>query len=168
MYKNSKNNSIPKDWRLIIKKAPPRESGKSQLDVTKYSCSVNKKIIPIKLLTCQTNYFRFVQNLKSQPTSAKYFEKKLQAHNNINWNHVFLLPRKVTIESKMRIFQYKIQLKILSNILFLNAKLFKMKIIDSPLCSLCREENDTIWHLFSQCKVTIHYWRSLQTWLMVS
>ena len=157
-------NSIPKDWRLIIKKALPGESGKLQLDVTKYSCSVNKKMIPIKLLTCQIIYFRFVQNLKSQPTSAKYFEKKLQPQDNINWNHVFLLPRKVTIESNMRIFQYK----ILSNILFLNAKLFKMKIIDSPLFSLCTEENERTWHLFSQCKVTIHYWRSLQTWLKPS
>ena len=63
----------------------------------------------------------------------------------------------------MRIFQFK----ILSNILFLNAKLFKMKIINSPLCSLCREENETTWHLFSQCKV-IQYWRSLQTWLKPS
>ena len=121
-------NSIPKDWRLIIEKALPRKSSKSQLDVTKYSCSVNKKMILIKLLTCQTIYFRFGRNLKSQPTSAKYFEKKLQPQDNINWNHVFLLPQKVTIESKVRIFQ----LKILSNVLFLNAKLFKMKIINSP------------------------------------
>ena len=59
-------NSISKDWRLIIKKALPRESDKVQLDVTKYSCSVNKKMIPTKLLTCQIVYFRFVQNLKSQ------------------------------------------------------------------------------------------------------
>ena len=64
----------------------------------------------------------------------------------------------------MRIFLYK----ILRNILFLNVKLFKMKIINSPLCSLCREKNETTWHLFSQCKVTIHYWRSLQTWLKPS
>ena len=78
-------------------------------------------------------YSEFWQNLKSQPTSAKYFEKKLQPQDNINWNRVFLLSRKVTIESKMRIFQFK----ILSNILFLNAKLFKMTIINSPLCSLC-------------------------------
>ena len=70
----------------------------------------------------------------------------------------------MTIESKMRIFQYK----ILSNILFPNAKLFKMKIINSPLCSLCGEENKTTWHLFSQCKVTIHHWRSLKTWLKPS
>ena len=97
-------------------------------------------------------------------SASVYFEKKLQPQDNTNWNHVFLLPRKVTIESKMRIFQYK----ILRNILFLNAKLFKMKIIDSPLCSLCREENGTTWHLFSQCKVTTHYWKSLQIWLKPS
>ena len=114
-------NSASKDWRLIIKKALPRESGKLQLDITKYICSVNKKMIPIKLLICQTIYFWFLQNVKSQTTSAKYFEKKLQPQDEINWNHVFLLPRKVTIESKMRIFQYK----ILSNILFLKCKTFQ-------------------------------------------
>ena len=43
-----------------------------------------------------------------------------------------------------------------------------MKIINSPLCSLCRDENETTWHLFSQCKVTIHHWRSLRTWLKPS
>ena len=59
----------------------------------------------------------------------------------------------------MRIFQYKIS----SNILFLNAQLFNMKVIDSPLCSFCREEIETTWHLFRQCRVTIHYWKSLQT-----
>ena len=64
----------------------------------------------------------------------------------------------------MRIFQ----LKILSNILFLNAKLFKTKIINSPLCSLCREENETTWNLLSQCKVTIQYLRSLQACLKPS
>ena len=100
-------NSISKDWRLVIKKALPRESGKSQLDVTTYSCSVNKKMISKKLLTCQTIYFRFVQNLKSQPTSAKYFEKKLQPQDNINWNHVFLLPRKGIIEIKNENFPVK-------------------------------------------------------------
>ena len=66
-------NSIPKDWRLISKKALPRESEKLQLDVTMKSWSVNKKITK-NLLTCQIIYFRFAQNLKSEPTSVKYFE----------------------------------------------------------------------------------------------
>ena len=91
-------------------------------------------------------------------------ESPRQRKRQSRFEDVFLLPRKVTIESKMSIFQYK----ILSNILFLNAKHFKMKIIDSPLCSLFREENETIWHHSSQCKVTIHYWKSLQTWLKPS
>ena len=62
-----------------------------QLDVTKYNCSVNKKMIPTKLLTCHNIY---------KPASAQYFEKKLQPQDNTNWNHVFLLPRKVTTEIK--------------------------------------------------------------------
>ena len=71
----------------------------------------------------------------------------------------------MTIESKMRIFQYK----ILNNILFLSAKFFKMKIMDPPLCRFCREEtNERTSHLFSQCRLIIHHWKSLQTWLKPS
>ena len=42
------------------------------------------------------------------------------------------------------------------------------KIMDSPLYSFCREENETTWYLFRQCKVTIHNWKSLQIWLKPS
>ena len=45
-----------------------------------------------------------------------------------------MLPRIVTIESSLRSFQYK----ILNNILYLNERLFKFNIVDSPLCSLCQ------------------------------
>ena len=61
----------------------------------------------------------------------------------------------------MRIFQYK----ILNNVLYLNKLLSKMKIVKSPLCYFCREQNETPTHLFCQCKVTLDYWSNLQAWL---
>ena len=51
-----------------------------------------------------------------------------------------MLPRQATIESSLRSFQYK----ILNNILYLNEKLFKFKIVDSLLCSLCEIENEYV------------------------
>ena len=46
--------------------------------------------------------------------------------------------------------------------------LIQRKIMDSALYSFCREENETTWYLFRQCKVTIHNWKSLQIWLKPS
>ena len=67
----------------------------------------------------------------------------------------------LTIESQMRIFQYK----ILNNVLYLNKLLYKMKIVKSPRCYFCREQNETSIHLFCQCKVTLDFWSNLQAWL---
>ena len=57
-----------------------------------------------------------------------------------------MLPRQATIELSLRSFQYK----ILNNILYFNEKLFKFKVVDSPLCSLCETENESVLHLFAR------------------
>ena len=48
-----------------------------------------------------------------------------------------MLLRIVTTESSLRSFQFK----IVNNILYLNERLFKFNIVDSPLCSLCGAYN---------------------------
>ena len=45
----------------------------------------------------------------------------------------------VTIDTKLRIFQYK----ILNNILCVNKMLFKFRKVESPLCSFCKAEDET-------------------------
>ena len=75
-----------------------------------------------------------------------------------------MLSRKSTIESKMRSFQFK----ILHIVLFPNAKIFKMHIVDTPLCGFYKEENETPIRLFSQCVVTTFDWKFLQEWLKSS
>ena len=49
------------------------------------------------------------------------------------------MSRRVTIDTSLRTLQYK----ILYNVLYLNEKLFKFKIVFSPLCSFCSLENET-------------------------
>ena len=48
------------------------------------------------------------------PTSQNYYNIKFNDHN-LDWKSIYLLPRKVTLDSHTRIFQYK----ILNNILYL-------------------------------------------------
>ena len=72
-----------------------------------------------------------------------------------------MLPRIVTIDSSLRSFQYK----ILNNILYLNERLYKFNVVDSPLCSLCGAYNESIKHLFCTCTVTQRLWDQLKSWM---
>ena len=56
------------------------------------------------------------------------------------------------------------QYKILNNILYLNQRLYHMKLADSPLCSLCRREFETIFHLFLRCESSKRLWAEIQKW----
>lgn len=53
-----------------------------------------------------------------QPTSQKHFVELFE-NSSFDWANTFLLPRVVTMDSRSRVFQYK----ILHNILYLNKRL---------------------------------------------
>ena len=105
-------------------------------------------------------YQKLIRPLSKPPTSQLYFEKVL-GFDKVEWEKVYILPRIVTIESSLRLFQYK----ILNNILYLNERLFKFNIVDTPLCSLCGAYNESIKHLFCTCAVTQRLWDQLRSWL---
>ena len=94
-----------------------------------------------------------------QPTAQKSVESVVQ-RNDIDWATVYLLSQKTTIESRMCMFQYK----ILNNILYLNNRVHKFGYAESPLCSLCNFEKETMTHLFCHCSKTIQLWSSLSNW----
>ena len=56
------------------------------------------------------------------------------------------------------------QYKILNNILYLNQRLYHMKLVASPLCSLCKREFETISHLFLRCESSKRLWAEIQKW----
>lgn len=44
------------------------------------------------------------------------------------------------------------------NIVFTNELLFRLKMIESPLCTFCKQEIESIEHLFFYCNVTKSFW----------
>ena len=80
-----------------------------------------------------------------KPTSQSYYEKLLET-TNLNWKEIYILPRKFSIDTNLRMFQYK----TLNNILLLNKLLFKFKKVPSPL------------HIFYACNVTKRLWNADQ------
>ena len=100
-------------------------------------------------LSVKQVYRALVKPLINPSTAQKSLEQYL-GKSEIDWKEVYLTPLKITIESQLRVFQYK----ILNNVLYLNNRLFKMGYAESPLCSLCKRENETVSNLFCNCTFT--------------
>ena len=48
---------------------------------------------------------------------------------------------------------------------FTNEKLFRFKMIDSPLCAFCQTEVESPEHLFFHCGITKSFWQLLCSWI---
>ena len=126
-----------------------------------YTESINNLVIPdhhlikkyqilsLNKLNSTTLYEILIEVNKIKPTSQTYFENLL-SNFNLDCKSNYLLPRRVTLDANLRMFQYK----LLNNGLYLNKMLFRFKKVDSPLCSYCNAEEETPLHLFHSCLKT--------------
>ena len=78
---------------------------------------------------------------ESKSTLQIYFEARFQS-KEIKWKCIYLVPRRVTFDTKLRIFPSK----ILNNVLHLIEQLFKLKIFSLLLYSFCNLEDGTPMH----------------------
>ena len=63
-----------------------------------------------------------------KPTLQLFFEEYFN-NFDFDWKSIYLLLRMVTVDTKLRVFQYKIR----NNICFVNEMLFKLRKVESPL-----------------------------------
>ena len=70
------------------------------------------------------------------------------------------MSRKVSNGTNLHLLQYKQYL--LKNILCLNKQLFISNKKDTKLCSYCRLQDETINHIFVECKFAIKFWSDLR------
>ena len=63
----------------------------------------------------------------------------------IDWPKVFMLPRRVTIDSAARKFQYR----ALNNIVCCNGQLFEVNLSDNLYCSFCKSSYEHVIHVGS-------------------
>ena len=81
--------------------------------------------------------------------------------DHLFWNKIFILTKQCNQDVWMQMFQYK----TLHRILATNKKLFQYKIIDTPLCSYCGMEEETIQHIFCECDLATSIWHEITGWL---
>ena len=98
---------------------------------------------------------------KIKPTSQTYFEN-LFPNFKPNWKSIYLLPRRLTLDTNLRMFHYK----SLNNVLYLNNMLFRFRKVDSLLCPYCNEEGETPLHLLHSCLKTKQLWNKLRQYFL--
>ena len=147
-------HSIPRSYKNSIQS----DLGRSRVFCEFNPHLLNKaKIVPINKLSAKYFYIMDINSIFEEPTSQKTLINRLGCEN-LPWKDIYLLPRKLTTDTYSRVFQFKCS----HNILYLNNRLYKFGFAHSPLCSFCNLNNETIVHLFSECKISISLWQQLK------
>ena len=134
-------HAIPNTWRSHIK-----NSSFTCIEISESCVHVTcDNQYTLEQLTSKLIYDILIVKLFVQPTSIDHWKNTLRLKNKIDWKEVFMIPSSATIESSTRILEYR----LLNNALYLNDKLYKMKIIESPLCTL---------PFFVECPFTTMLW----------
>ena len=102
------------------------------------------------MILVETNTFK--------PTAQDYFENLFET-SQFNWKKIYFLIHNTTLDTKARMFQYK----VLHNILYANKMLFKFEKVTSPQCFFCKLHDETIMYLFYDCIIVKELWNQLKS-----
>ena len=103
---------------------------------------------------CKSVYPYILKRSAESPLKSTNKWQNIFPSKTFQWSSIFTLASKVTLHTKLQNFQFK----FLHHIIYANSKLFKMKLVSSPICSFCQMSKETLLHLFCECKVTREFW----------
>ena len=78
-----------------------------------------------------------------------------------DWRSYCLLPFISTVDVNMRWFQYK----LLHRILYMKDFLFKLKLTEDNYCTFCKNEEETVTHVFCNCQFITRIWSRFERWI---
>ena len=142
-------SSIPKQWKNKLK-----HEQIEPLSTNLYRLIIIKKNINKILTKMQVKAMHCTTDIKSQKQWDKQF-------HDLNWKDIYSMPHYCTIDTKLRAFQYKYNMRIYPT----NQFLFKCKITSSSLCEFCNMDCETIEHLFWECQVVQAFWTGITNFI---
>jgi hypothetical protein len=106
----------------------------------------------VKLILNQESGAKRMYNILNKNCEILLNQEKWEKQLNTKisqkeWNCIYATPFEITSDSKIQWFQYRIVHKIIGT----NSLLHKMKITNDPLCTFCKQYDETIEHLFWEC-----------------
>ena len=81
--------------------------------------------------------------------------------DSINWPIIYKNNYYCTLETKLRSFQIKLNLRAI----VCNSQLFGFGMIENDLCTICKKDSETVLHLFCTCTHVRKFWDDISSWL---
>ena len=136
--------AIPRDWKTGINLTENPSNNVLRL------INFTNNLRPNKII-----YDYLVKPKLTTPRAVFKWEET--RNYTINWNRVFRLPYGAVRDTKVQFFQ----LRFIHRIIGTNSFLHKIKLKDTPLCTFCNFDIETLEHLFWSCRVTQVFWHSI-------
>ena len=115
---------------------------------------VNKGIIKLRDVLTNAGKLKTWNILKNKDISKHKYEE-LFPTTDLPWQEFYLIPRCATLDSKTGEFRYK----CLNRIVFRKKNpLYKMGIVDLPMCNFCGKSEESLEHLFIYCEISKNLW----------
>lgn len=146
-------SAIPKPWKKAIKDNGDRLEHVKSLKI--------EELLKSKQKTTKVTYNAILQSVASKPIKAQRRWCDELSIPNIKWETYYCIPFNCTVQTKLQSFQYKIFHRILAT----NKFLMKIGTLDSDKCTFCREEPESIVHLFWHCNTVQYLWDTLSSWV---
>ena len=146
--------AIPRTWKTEINNIAPNRP---------YNLASNKYFIlntspkPSKIF-----YWLYVKTHCKPPEKVKQKWKDIfQDLKEQHFRKIFIMPYTCTIETKLRNFQLKFIHRILPN----RNLLFKMKKINNKNCTFCKNVEDSLEHMFWDCRIVSQFYTAVEEYL---
>ena len=154
-------SALPQEWHRALKVTKTAVVSNAQhVDLSSFSLHLEGEKVDVEKLQSRSLYERLISKISTKPTATKKYNEDFNTEAfHLDWKRIYSLPFKVTLDTKLREFQYK----ILHRICYTNDRLFKFRIVDSPLCYFCGEEIETLEHFFFFCERVRTFWKELNT-----
>ena len=152
-------DAIPSKWKKnLTKQVINRDICSIHTTPTYYT----KKEKPIDKITSKEIYLNLVHRKTELPTCINSWNNRLNLeYNAMEWEPIFILPFRCTLDSNLRINQ----LKILHRFYPCQSLVSKWDSEVNEICNLCNLEKDTIYHMFCNCNQIKSFWNEIVFWL---
>lgn len=147
--------SIPLQWRLALN--PDFEGDTTQKFEVQFPL---KTTLPITTTSAKRLYSEIILLKRGIIRTQTTWDATMEVDGDGEWREIYLRPFSTTRETKLQSFQYRLNHRIIT----CNRLLYKYKIKDSDLCSLC-DLQDTLEHFFFQCPATRKFWTLVFQWI---
>ena len=152
-------NALPSQWRASLNRSlySVKKAFNLQeqivLHLNGQNTSINKAV--------SKTIYKELRNRVITIHSAQEKYRSSFVNDTLDWPEIYSLPHRVTSDTKMHEFQFKLLNKYLAT----NALLYKIGVGSSPVCSCCEKENESLEHIFIHCNYTEEFWAEGIKWL---